>query len=295
MASEHRRHPTSKRSAVLPVSELTATGDHVANRPWHPSVVSRVSYDRIGRTYSATRRQDPRLAAAIWSALGDARTVLNVGAGAGSYEPPHCQVTAVEPSAVMIAQRPAGSSPAVQASAEELPFDEDSFDAAMAVLSDHHWHDRERGLGEMVRVARRRVVLFHFNPAESDRLWLTRDYLPAFIELVPAGMRVSGGWEAELRELLGPVELAPVPIPHDCRDGFLGAFWRRPQAYLDPVVRDGISVFAQLPSEPVAAALRALRADLESGRWHASYGDLLGLAELHLGYYVTRVELPARL
>jgi SAM-dependent methyltransferase len=253
--------------------------------------VARELYDRIGVTYTATRTTDPRLAAAIWEGLGDAATVINVGAGAGAYEPPNREVTAVEPSATMIAQRPRGAAAVVQADAAALPFADGSFDAAMAVLSDHHWRDRAAGLRELRRVARRRVVLFQADPAEYLRLWLSRDYLPVFEELVPPAFLEPGAWEASLTEALGQVQLRPVPIPHDCVDGFYGAFWRRPEAYLDPAVRAGISVFARLPEERVTAGLAALARDLASGAWARRNGALLTRASLHLGYYVVVAEL----
>jgi SAM-dependent methyltransferase len=253
--------------------------------------VSRTRYDEIGRSYTATRRADPRFEAVIHRALGDARTVLNVGAGAGSYEPDDREVTAVEPSPVMIAQRPPGAAPAVQANAEELPFDDDSFDVAMAIISDHHWRDRIRGLSEMRRVARGRVVICNADPAEQDRFWLTAEYLPEFLELLPARYRAPGAWEHELQVTLGEVTLTPLPIPHDCVDGFYGAFWRRPRAYLDPRVRAGISVFWNVAAEHVDRAVDALGTDLASGAWERRHADLLGLTELHLGFYVVVAEL----
>jgi hypothetical protein len=253
-----------------------------------------VSYDRIGGTYSVTRRADPRLAAAIWEGLGSSRTVLNVGAGAGAYEPPGRDVTAVEPSEVMIAQRPEGAAPVVRARAEELPFDDNSFDAAMAVLTDHHWQDRHRGFDELKRVARYRVVLFNANPAEAELFWLTRDYLPGFLNLIPDRYREDGAWERELRDTFDRgLTLVAVPIPYDCLDGFYGAFWRRPAAYLQQAVRDGISVFAQLSAEEVDRGIDALRADLDTRDWHARHPDLLERTQLHLGYYVAIAELPS--
>jgi SAM-dependent methyltransferase len=234
------------------------------------------SYDEIGRTYTSTRRADPRLAAVIWRGLGSARTVVNVGAGAGSYEPPHCAVTAVEPSRVMIAQRPRSGALVVEARAEELPFADDSFDAAMAVLSDHHWSDRSRGFAELKRVARKRVVLFNANPAETQLLWLTREYLPGFVHLIPARYRLPETWESELRAAFGDLTLVSVPIPHDCEDGFYGAFWRRPEAYLDPAVRAGISVFSQIPAEQVNAGIEALRRILRPARGTAAIGRSSG-------------------
>ena len=251
-------------------------------------------YDQIGRTYTTTRRPDPRIARAIWAALGDARTVLNVGAGTGSYEPADRELVALEPSPVMIAQRPpgagAGGVQVIQGRAEELPFEDDSFDAVMAVLSDHHWSDRARGLRELRRVARRRVVLFNANPAQADLFWLTTEYLGEFLELIPPRYREIGTWEQELRSTLGEVELIPVGVPHDCTDGFYGAYWRRPEAYLDPTVRAGISVFAQLSSAAVARAIEALSADLDTGRWQERHRELLTKEELHLGYYVIVAE-----
>jgi SAM-dependent methyltransferase len=237
-------------------------------------------YDRIGRSYAATRGEDPRIAAAIWGALGDARTVLNVGAGSGSYEPPDRDVTAVEPSAVMRAQRPPGAAPCIDARAEALPFEDGAFDAAMAVLSDHHWQDRLGGLREMRRVARRAVV-FQWDPAYD--FWLTRDYLPSF----PGPQAVS---LRETAAALGATRSIPVPIPHDCRDGFLMAYWRRPEAYLDAGVRANISVFSLLPRAEVEAMVVALRADLLSGAWQPRNAELLDRDAYDFGYRVIVAE-----
>jgi len=241
-------------------------------------------YDRIGRTYTTTRREDPRLAAAIHAALGDAVTVVNVGAGTGSYEPADRKVVAVEPSPVMIAQRPPDAAPAVIGFAEDLPLADASVDAAMAVLTDHHWRDRAQGLREMRRVARRRAIVFQHEPEVGAEFWLVRDYLPTFAR------RLHGKRLAELMRPLGDVEVRPVPIPHDCADGFLGAFWRRPHAYLDPAVRAGISVFALLPRDEEEAAVARLRADLDSGAWERRYADILERDELDLGFRVVVAE-----
>ncbi len=249
-------------------------------------------YDTIGVSYGATRRPDPRIASAIHVALGDAETVVNVGAGAGSYEPSDRRVVAVEPSPVMAHQRPPGGAPVVRGRAEALPFADNEFQAAMAVLTDHHWTDWHAGLRELRRVARRRVVLFNADPALAGTFWLTHHYLPEFIELIPEPYRRPGHWAAELARVLGgDVRLEPVPIPHDCSDGFYGAFWRRPRAYLDGGVRDGISVFAALPRDVVAVALGRLERDLDAGAWRDRHGDLLGLDALDLGYRVVIAEL----
>ena len=231
-------------------------------------------YDRIGTGYTKVRGEDPRIAAAIHAALGDARTVVNVGAGAGSYEPRDREVTAVEPSEVMIAQRPPGAAPVVRASAEALPFADGEFDAAMEVLSHHHWPDAAAGLREMRRVARR-AVIFMWDPACSLG-WIVRDYLTSF--------RGIGLTAAEVAGHVGARHIDPVPIPYDCRDGFFTAYWRRPHAYLDPEVRAGISVFRLLPPEEVDEAMARLARDLDSGEWHRRNADILELEALDLGY-----------
>ena len=236
-------------------------------------------YDAIGRTYTATRGTDPRIAARIWDALGDARTVVNVGAGTGSYEPPDRDVTAVEPSAVMIAQRPLGAAPAVQASAEALPFEDASFDAAMAVLTLHHWSDLRAGCAELRRVARDRVVVFSWDPTYVGRMWLGPEYFPQYSREDAEGFPSL----AEQAAALG-AEAKVVPIPWDCRDGFFSAFWRRPEAYLDPAVRAGISTLAKRSDDELAEGLARLRADLESGAWARRHADLLERDELDLGY-----------
>ena len=240
-------------------------------------------YDRIGVGYAAVRREDPSIAAAIHAALGDARTIVNVGAGTGSYEPRDRDVVAVEPSPVMLSQRPVGAAPAVQATAERLPFADGAFDAAMAILSDHHWPERAAGLRELRRVARRRAIVFQCElAAQVESFWLVRDYLTTFR---PASMTI-----AELAEHLGARRIEPVPIRHDCRDGFLSAYWRRPRAYLDPRVRDGISVFRLLPPEDVDDAIERLRADLESGEWARRNADILERDEMDLGYRLVIAE-----
>jgi SAM-dependent methyltransferase len=235
-------------------------------------------YDSIGRTYTATRQTDPRIAARIWAALGDARTVVNVGAGAGSYEPPGRDVTAVEPSEVMIAQRPPGAAPAVQATAEALPFADDSFDAAMAVLTLHHWSDWRAGCAELKRVARDRAVVFSWDATYRRRMWLGPEY---FDDLVDPDLERFASLPEQAEALAADIEV--VPIPWNCRDGFHGAFWRRPEAYLDPAVRAGISSLAKREGE-LADGLARLQADIESGEWARRHADLVEREELDLGY-----------
>ena len=236
-------------------------------------------YDTIGATYAVTRRTEPRIAARFWAALGDARTVLNVGAGTGSYEPPGRDVTAVEPSAVMRAQRPAGAAPCVAGVAESLPFEDQTFDAAMAFSSIHHWQDPIAGLREMRRVARR-VVVFTFDASDTGwrrRFWLTRDYLPEFADLLAGRPLVT-----EMARAIG-ARIEPVLIPWDCADGFFEAYWRRPEAYLDDRVRRGVSVWARVGPQAEQRAVRSLRDDLASGRWAERNRDLVDLDAAELG------------
>ncbi|MER7176486.1 MerR family transcriptional regulator [Streptomyces mesophilus] len=236
-------------------------------------------YEKIGTAYPATRRTEPRIAERIWEALGDARTVLNVGAGTGSYEPTDREVTAVEPSAVMRAQRPAGAAPCVAAGAESLPFADQSFDAAMAVSTIHHWPDPVAGLREMQRVARR-VVVFTYDastPGWLDRFWLTRDYLPEF-----GGLLVDWPSMADLTEAIGG-RAEPVLIPWDCADGFFEAHWRRPEAYLEEHVRRAVSVWTRVGPEAEQRAVARLRADLHSGYWAEHNRDLVALDAAELG------------
>jgi SAM-dependent methyltransferase len=235
-------------------------------------------YDTIGVDYAARRRPDPRIAALIHAQFNGAQTVLNVGAGTGSYEPAHLVVTAVEPSATMNQQRPKSDTVVIQASAEDLPFAEKSFDAAMAVLTLHHWKDLRKGLTEMRRVTRGPVVIMTFDPISSN-FWLV-DYLPELAELD----RRQTPNQRDCEAVLGPVRRVPVPIPHDCCDGMLCAFWRRPAAYLDPKVRRSISSFWKLGD--VAEPLRRLKADLDSGAWQRKYGHLLALESFDFGYHL---------
>jgi SAM-dependent methyltransferase len=244
-------------------------------------------YDGIGAGYALRRRPDPRIAVLIASALADAHTVINIGAGAGSYEPTDRIVQAVEPSDTMIAQRPANAAPCVRASAEALPFEKGAFDAAMAVLTIHHWSDWRAGLREMRRVARRRIVLLTFDTEASD-FWLTRDYFP---ELMALDRQIMPPLE-ELADEIGGFHASPVPVPHDCVDGFLGAYWRRPEVYLDPVARRSMSSFARIDAE---AGLKRLARDLDSGAWRTRNADLLDREALDIGYRLLRWELASGL
>ncbi len=252
------------------------------------AVLAQPLYDRIGGRYREGRREEPRIAAAILAALGSASPVLNVGAGAGSYEPRDRLVVAVEPSAVMIGQRPPGAAPAVRAQAEALPFGDKTFGAAMAVLTVHHWGDRARGLAEMRRVTDGPVVLFVRDPRRSA--WWLHHYFPA-------SRRLEQRRETpldQLERLLGlPLEAMPVPIPAECADGFNGAYWRRPRAYTDPVVWRPMSALALIPDADREEGMRRLRADLDSGEWHRQWGHLLALDELDLGYRLV-VAVPDR-
>ncbi len=239
-------------------------------------------YDTIGIDYANLRQPDPRIAAPILAALGDAKSVVNVGAGAGSYEPADRIVTAVEPSAEMISQRRPDQAKIVQASAESLPFDDNSFDAAMAVLTVHHWSDQAAGLAEMRRVARSRAVMLTFDPAFRD-MWLL-DYWPQLAQLDDDQMPALDFYEKHW----GPVDIATVSVPHDCIDGFLYAFWRRPSAYLDPRIRQGSSSFWRI--DGVEEGLARLEQDIASGDWHQRYASLLDRTELDMGYRLIVAE-----
>lgn len=237
-------------------------------------------YDAIGKAYSRYRVPDERIAARISDALGVAETVLNVGAGTGSYEPAGRRVVAVEPSTVMIAQRPPGSAPVVRASAEALPFADGAFDAAMAVLTVHHWADWRRGVAEMARVARA-VVILTWDPAHEG-FWLTRDYFPDFVAF---DRTIFPPLDA-LASALGGADVQPVLVPGDCADGFLGAYWCRPRAYLDAGARGAISSFAGI--EDADPRIRRLAGDLDLGCWHDRYGHLLSEDTLDAGYRLVR-------
>jgi SAM-dependent methyltransferase len=219
---------------------------------------------------------DPVIAARIWAALGGARTVVNVGAGTGSYEPPGRTVVAVEPSAVMRAHRPPGAPLCLAAVAERLPFADRCFDVAMSVLSDQHWADPLAGVAEMTRVARR-VVVLQFDTSDPDRFWLTRDYLPEFAQLTTGVPTL-----AERAAAIG-ARMEVVPVPWDCADGFFHAYWRRPRAYLRPDVRRATSVWARVGSAAEQRAIRELRDDLRTGRWARRNAGIIRLDEMDLG------------
>jgi SAM-dependent methyltransferase len=239
-------------------------------------------YDTIGRSYSQTRRTDPRIAAHIDAALGDVRSVVNVGAGTGNYEGARFDVVAVEPSRTMIEQRAEDAALCVQGIAEALPFRDRAVDAALTVLSTHHWSDLGLGLREMQRVASKQVVFF-FEPRCADEFWLVADYFPE-IPQMPTEQRAPG--EARFRELLPVQRVETVLVPGDCLDGFGGCYWNRPERYLDADVQAGMSCFAQMEPALVERGMARLRRELGDGTWDAKYGDLRSRAEVDLGYRV---------
>ncbi len=239
----------------------------------------RSTYDEIGVGYSLTRRPDPRIADRIVQALGDSASIVNIGAGTGSYEPRDRTVVAVEPSTTMIRQRPPGSAPAIQGTAENLPLIDRAVDSALAILTVHHWTDPERGLAEMRRVAKRRAVVLAWDQEVWESFWLIREYFPVCDLDRRRALPV-----AAIASALGECEVSSVPIPHDCVDGFHGAFWRRPEAYLDPRVRSGISTFARMSSEELDEGLARLATDVQNGDWEDRHRELLQLHEFDLGY-----------
>jgi SAM-dependent methyltransferase len=232
----------------------------------------RVDYEQHGRTYARHRRPDPRIEARIHAALGDAKTVLNVGAGSGSYEPADRSVVAVEPSATMRAQRPAGSLPAIDARAEALPFDDDSFDAAMACVTIHHWEPPEAGLAEMRRVARGPVVVFTFH-LDGLPAW-QQDYLAEGLALERPRFQPL---DLVANALGGQTRVEHIPTPADCTDGFFEAFWNRPEQLLDPAVRAAQSMWALLPPCGESEIVERLGDALRSGAWDSEHGRLRGM------------------
>lgn len=227
-------------------------------------------YDRIGHGYAAHRRADPRIATALHAALGSAQTVVNVGAGTGGYEPHDRWVLAVEPSAVMVAQRPPDAPPALLARAEALPLADDGVDAAMAVLTVHHWDDVERGVRELQRVARERVVILTFDVEVTNRLWPLAEYLPE----TAAHDRRRFPAIADVTRWLHGARAQVVEVPRDCTDGFLVAYWARPEHLLDVERRAATSAFARLPPETQRRATERLRSDLASGAWDQRHRHL---------------------
>jgi SAM-dependent methyltransferase len=226
-------------------------------------------YDSHGQTYSGHRQTDPRIADYVHRALGSARTVLNVGAGAGSYEPDDRYVVAVEPSAVMRAQRLArGKVPAINAKADALPFDDGAFDAAMAMVTVHHWPDIERGLREVRRVTSGAVVVMTFDPEALDNFW-NAQYFPELIEVEKARYPTV---ERIVQALGGASEVIPIPIPLDCVDGFQEAFYGRPEAFLRRDVRRAQSAWGFLPDGVEDILVQALASELSSGEWDKKYG-----------------------
>jgi SAM-dependent methyltransferase len=237
-------------------------------------------YETIGRTYSSTRRADPRIGDQILAALGDATSVVNLGAGTGNYEPVDRFVVGVDPSPTMLQQRAEHAAPALLGRAEALPFPDGAFDAALAVLTLHHWDDMEGGLREMQRVARRQVI-FYFEPSWVLQLWIVGEYFPEIVELETEQKNADTDG---IGAILDARQVEPIWVPADCQDGFGGCFWNRPEAYLDPIVQEGISSLAQLDPEIRRRGTEQLRRDLESGAWDERHGELRTMTEIDIGY-----------
>ena len=236
-------------------------------------------YESIGRTYTSTRRPDPRIAAQVADALGDAARVLNVGAGPGNYEPSDRTVIALDPSTTMLRQRPDEAASAVQGVAGDLPFRDNAFDAVMGTFTLHHWPDLGRGLAEARRVAPRQVFLT-FEPYFAFTLWVL-EYFPEILDLP---QERNAPTLDDVRSHLAVREVRTVQVPADCSDGFGGAFWARPEAYLDPEVQAGMSMFAVLDPGLRTAGTERLRESLNSGDWDARFGHLRSMPSMDVGY-----------
>ena len=239
----------------------------------------RLSYDHIGTSYSSTRTSDPVIEAQIHHYLAGAGNLVNIGAGTGSYEPKNIPVIAVEPSATMIRQRDPCKAPAIRAVASALPFADASFSTSLSVLTVHHWQERQTAFAEIHRVVKNRALIVTWDP-ESPGFWLTRDYFPELLTIDGPKFPTLD----EFRQSFEKIDVYPLLIPHDCADGFLGAYWRRPHYYLDEQARAGMSTFAEIDDqrEPLAR----LAADLESGEWHKRNAAILNATELDLGYRI---------
>ncbi|NOX52787.1 MAG: class I SAM-dependent methyltransferase [Gammaproteobacteria bacterium] len=244
----------------------------------------RTIYDNIGINYSVQRHTDPRIASQLFSELKEATRIVNIGAGTGSYEPENIELVAVEPSSKMIAQRKMGSHKVEKAFAEELPFENNSFSHAMTVLSMHHWENRELAFREINRVVTEKFVAITWDP-ESDPFWLTRDYFPEIYEL---DKRIFPKLD-ELSEHFDEVGMRPLPIPSDCIDGFLAAFWKKPEAYLSHDVRQSISPFSKINN--LADGLQKLKEDLASGVWARNNSSILDSITLDVGYKVVWAQV----
>jgi len=245
-------------------------------------------YDYIGKDYAHNRRSDPQIAAQIFSKLSGAKKILNIGAGTGSYEPQNVDLTALEPSAEMIAQRSETAHPVVQASAEKLPFETNRFSHVMTVLSMHHWTDRKKAFREINRVATDTFVAVTWNP-ETKPFWLTRDYFP---EIYKADLKIFP-FQSEFEAAFDNVEITPLLIPEDCQDGFLAAYWKRPEAYLDAEVRKSISTFSKL--QDCSVGLEKLEEDIKSGEWEKKNGSILNAVALDVGYAIVTGEIKKSL
>ena len=245
------------------------------------TLAQQARYDLIGQNYASRRGEDPLLRGRIMQALGDAATIVNVGAGAGSYEPRDRKVLPVEPSSVMVAQRPKDLSPAIRGTADQLPLHDKSVDAAMTILSLHHWHPgQEAGVREMLRVARQRIVIVTIDPEVWAQMWLVEEYFP---EVAALDRKIFPAPEAIAAWIGGKVEVETVPIRRDTPDGTLMAFWAHPERVLDPVARGATSGFARQPEDVVQRVVAAVTRDLDSGRWDARHGSLRSLPELDAG------------
>jgi SAM-dependent methyltransferase len=241
-------------------------------------------YDDIGNNYSVTRCTDPKIAEQLYSELHGATRIVNIGAGTGSYEPENIELVAVEPSSVMISQRKVGSHRVEQAFAEQLPFENHSFSHAMTVLSMHHWHNRARAFHEINRVVTEKFVAITWDP-KSEPFWLTRDYFPEIYELDKS---IFPDLE-ELSEYFDEVTIRPLPIPSDCQDGFLTAFWKRPEAYLSSQVRQAMSPFSRIKN--LSEGLQKLEDDLASGVWAINNHAILDSSYLDVGYRLVSAKV----
>jgi SAM-dependent methyltransferase len=236
-------------------------------------------YDRIGRQYTTNRRADPRWEALVSEQIGDAQHIVNVGAGTWSYEPVGREVVAIEPSVVMLEQRTAGAAPAVRAVAADLPVVAGWADVVTAILTVHHWSDWRRGLDELCRVAPRRIV-FGIDFEVHSRFWLLQEYLPEVLEHT----RQCAPGAEEIAEAIGATTSIDMPVYRDLRDGVLGAYWCRPEQYLDHRVRANNSGTALAHPETTALGIAQLEADLASGAWHERHAGLMERDSIDMGY-----------